>query len=202
MDARNHRTLPVPEALLLDRDGTVIEDRHYAAEPDQIVLLPGAASALARFARAGARLFLVSNQSGVGRGFFSEAAARACNERLAELLAAEGVRFTDMLFCPHAPEAGCACRKPGTGMWELLRARRDLDPARSIMIGDKPDDLRFGRAAGLAASVLVLTGKGRETAARLGLPDPVGCRVLDAPGADEPDAVAADLTAVADCLGL
>jgi D-glycero-D-manno-heptose 1,7-bisphosphate phosphatase len=186
--------------ILFDRDGTLIEDRHYLSDPAQVALLPGVAQALRRLSQ-GARLFVVSNQSGVGRGYFSLESVHACNARLAQLLAAHDLHFTDMLFCPHSPEDGCPCRKPRTGMWEELRERHGLHPAHTAMIGDKHDDVRFGLAAGLHA-VLVLTGKGREHAARLGLPQP------DAgfwtPGAasspDLPHALAVDLEAATEYL--
>lgn len=159
-------------SVFLDRDGTLIEDRHYLADPAGVVLLPGAAEALARFAGAGCGLFLVSNQSGVGRGFFSEADVRACQQRLNDLLAAEGVRLTEAVWCPHAPEAGCRCRKPLPGLWEGIAARRALDPRASVMIGDKTADIHFAFNAGFAAAVLVLTGKGENERRAAGWPAP------------------------------
>ena len=157
--------------ILLDRDGTLIEDRHYLSDPARVTLLPGVADALCRLSRAGCRLFVASNQSGVGRGYFDLESVHACNARLTQLLVAHDVHFTDMLLCPHSPEEGCACRKPRTGMWETLRGRHGLHAAHTAIIGDKHDDVRFGRAAGLC-TVLVLTGKGGDHAARLGLPLP------------------------------
>jgi D-glycero-D-manno-heptose 1,7-bisphosphate phosphatase len=187
--------------ILLDRDGTLIEDRHYPSDPAQIELLPGVAQTLRRLSQAGCRLFVVSNQSGVGRGYCSLESVHACNARLARLAAAHDVYFTDMLLCPHSPEEGCACRKPRTGMWDALRGRHDLHAARTVMIGDKRDDVSFGRAAELR-TVLVLTGKGRDHAARLGLPLPdVGFWTPNSPPPpDWPHAVAVDLAAAADFL--
>ena len=188
--------------ILFDRDGTLIEDRHYLSDPAQVTLLPGVAQALRRLALAACRLFVVSNQSGVGRGYFSLENAHACNARLAQLLAAHGVHFTDMLLCPHSPEDGCACRKPQTGMWDMLRERHGLHAAYTAMIGDKDDDVRFGRAAGLR-TILVLTGKGRDHAAALGLPlSDTGVWTPNAPlSPDQPHAVAATLAAAVDFLG-
>jgi len=187
--------------ILLDRDGTLIEDRGYLSDPAQVTLLPGVAQALRRLTQAGRRVFMVSNQSGIGRGYFSPEDARACNARLAQVLAAHDVYFTDMLLCPHSPEEDCACRKPRTGMWDALRARHGLDAAHTAMIGDKSDDIRFGRTAGLYA-ILVLTGEGRSHAAGLGLPLPdTGVWTPKAPPLpDQPHAVAADLAAAADFL--
>ncbi len=161
--------MPVFTSLLLDRDGTVIKDKHYLADPAGVELLPGVGDALAALARRGMRFFLLSNQSGVGRGMFAREAVLACNERLADLLAPFGVRFDDMLFCPHAPEDACLCRKPATGMWQELEQRHRLRADQCLMIGDKEEDMRFAAEAGLAARALVLTGKGMDTATRLGL---------------------------------
>lgn len=161
--------MPHITSLLLDRDGTVIKDKHYLHKPRGVALLPGVGEALGALASQGMRFFLVSNQSGVGRGMFPEEAVAACNARLAELLARYGVVLTDSVYCPHAPEENCACRKPGTGMWETLSARHSLDPACCLMAGDKVEDIRFGSAAGVALRILVLTGKGQDTAERCGL---------------------------------
>ena len=188
-------------AILCDRDGTLIEDRHYLSDPAQIKLLPGVEHALRRFTRAACRLFVVSNQSGVGRGYFNLESAHACNTRLARLLAAHDVHVTDMLLCPHGPEDGCACRKPLTGMWDVLRERHGLHAKHTAMIGDKRDDVRFGRAAGLR-TVLVLTGQGRDQATTLGLPLPDAgfWTPSEPPPPDSPHAVAADLAAAVDFL--
>lgn len=207
MRTDNHaRERRFPGAVLFDRDGTLVEDAGYASSPDQITLLPGVARALRRLQLAGARLFVVSNQSGVGRGRFGPEAVRACNARLAELLAGHGVGFDAMLFCPHAPEERCICRKPATGMWEELRATFGLCPKDTAMIGDKRADLDFGRAAGLAASVLVLTGRGEEEARALGLALPAsGFSAFSvpraaAPGPGLPHAAARDMEAAAEYL--
>ena len=156
-------------AVLFDRDGTVIFDRHYLSDPAGVELIPGTGEALARLGRAGIASYLVSNQSGIGRGYFPESAWYACQERLDELLAQKGAKLEDTRFCPHAPEVSCSCRKPGTGMWESLREAHGLDASACAMVGDKPEDLRFGINAGLAAAVLVLTGKGMKSAEKLGL---------------------------------
>ncbi len=162
--------MPRIEHLFLDRDGVVIEDRHYLADPDGVVLLPGVPQALAEARDVGVRLYLVSNQSGIGRGYFTREACLACQRRLEELLAEHGVRFADADFCPHAPEEGCACRKPGAGMWLGMAERHGLRPETCAMVGDKASDIAFARNCGFAAAVLVLTGKGAEQARQLGLP--------------------------------
>ena len=162
--------MPALTAVLLDRDGTVIHDRHYLSDPEGVELLPGAVQGLQLLRDAGAGLFLVTNQSGIGRGMFSEESYLACHARLEDLLRQEGLNLGDSAFCPHAPEQqGCACRKPQAGMWKRLRDAHALMPQTSAMIGDKLVDIAFGRNAGLAATVLVLTGKGEKEAATLGI---------------------------------
>ena len=160
--------------ILLDRDGTVIEDRHYLSDPAGVTPFPGAGEALAALAAAGCRLFLVTNQSGIGRGYFTLADLEACQQRLADLLAPFGVTFTDVAYCPHGPEADCHCRKPHTGMWETLRQRHGLDPAETVIIGDKRDDIGVATGASLGAGILVLTGKGADHARKMGVCASVG----------------------------
>lgn len=201
---RASTTIAFPGAVLLDRDGTVIEDRHYLADPSGVTLLPGAARGLAALAAAGARLFLVTNQSGIGRGNFAETDLHACNARLGDLLAEHGVSLADTAFCPHGPDDGCACRKPAPGMWLALRDRHGLCAAATAMVGDKPEDVAFGRDAGLGSVVLVLTGKGQAAARTLGVPVPEGDAAVREPDPadlasrpDWPHAVARDLAAAA-----
>ena len=190
------------EAVLLDRDGTIIFDKHYLSDPDGVELLPGAVEGLSVLSWAGLKLFLVSNQSGIGRGLFSEEAYAACHMRLLELLGENHVGLDDALYCPHTPEEPCSCRKPGTGMWETLRARHGLTPGRCAMVGDKEADIRFGKNAGLALTVLVLTGKGEAEAARLGIPKlgPGERFTFLEKNADHPDILARDLESAAAAL--
>lgn len=162
---------PVIKNVLCDRDGTIIYDRHYLADPAGVELLPGAAAGLRALAERGLRLFVVTNQSGIGRGFFSQADYLACQAKMAADLAESGVVLADSAFCPHAPGGdNCGCRKPDIGMWQELSARHGLKAEESAMIGDKLDDIRFARKAGLAAAILVLSGKGEKSALELGLP--------------------------------
>ena len=202
--------------VFLDRDGTIIEEKNYLCDPAQVELLPGAADALRLLTMHGARLFVVTNQSGIGRGYFSVDDYSRVAGRLSELLQAEGIALEGTAFCPHAPEEGCSCRKPGLGMWECLRSRFELSPEKSIMIGDKMDDIRFGLNGGFAASILVLTGYGLKTAAQYALdlpPQQKGkelgeagsaehlCRCLHQPGSYPlpagPHAIAGNLSAAA-----
>ncbi len=164
--------MPRSYTILLDRDGTLIEDRHYLSDPEGVALLPGVGEGLARLSHAGCNLFLVSNQSGIGRGYFSEDAVLACQQRLEILLRPYDVTFEDAVWCPHAPGEGCRCRKPLPGLWEQLRDRHGLDPRHCLMIGDKMDDLLFAANANLAAGLLVLTGKGTTRAQKIDITTP------------------------------
>jgi D-glycero-D-manno-heptose 1,7-bisphosphate phosphatase len=137
-------------ALMLDRDGTLIEDVGYPRDPARVVLLDGAAAAL-RAARArGFRLVIVSNQSGIARGIFTEREMHAVQARVDALFAACGVTFDGAYFCCHGPDEGCACRKPAPGL--LLQAAADLALSlpSSVMVGDKPSDIGAGAAVGCA----------------------------------------------------
>jgi len=150
--------------ILIDRDGTLIEDRDYLADPAGVQLFPGVAEAVAAVNRAGVPIALVSNQSGIGRGYFTEDDLAAVEGRVQALLAAAGGHLDGLYHCPHAPEAGCGCRKPAPAM--AIEAARDLglDLPRSFVIGDKRADVELGRAVD-ASAILVRTGYGREAEA-------------------------------------
>ena len=152
---------PAKPAVFLDRDGTINEEVEYLSDPGDLRLIAGAAGAIRLLNVAGMPAVVVSNQAGVGRGYFSEESVRAVNEELAKRLAAKGARLDAIYYCPHHPDEGCACRKPEPGM--LLQAAREqgLDLQRSYMVGDKVSDLDAGRRAG-CRTVLVLTGYGAE----------------------------------------
>ena len=187
--------------VFFDRDGTIVVDKHYLRDAAGLELIPGAGLALGRLAASGCKLFLVSNQSGVGRGFFPESACIECQHRLAELLRPYDANFLGMAYCPHAPEDCCNCRKPGLGMWRTLQQNHRLDPAACVMIGDKKEDIGFGLAAGFAACILVLTGHGRSQAELLGLPPLPPDRswtIFDDSAAGWPHILARDVVAAAD----
>lgn len=184
--------------VLLDRDGTVIKEKHYLRDPDKVELVPGAGDALAGLAARGARLFLVTNQSGIGRGYYNLEDFQAVQERMAALLAPYGVIFTDVSFCPHAPNEECRCRKPSPGQWETLAAKHGLDPAQTVMAGDNWSDIAFGLGLGLPLGILTLTGHGREASGRLGLPELTGDWMEISPRRpDQPHILARDLPAAA-----
>jgi D-glycero-D-manno-heptose 1,7-bisphosphate phosphatase len=151
-------------AVFLDRDGTVNEEVGYLSDLKKLRLLPGAGAAIRMLNEAGLKVVLVTNQSGVARGYFPESFVTETHELLTRMLALESARLDGIYYCPHHPKAGnsaytmdCDCRKPATGM--LDRAARDLeiDLGRSFMVGDKWSDVELGNRAG-ARSVLVRTG--------------------------------------------
>ncbi|NJB67404.1 D-glycero-D-manno-heptose 1,7-bisphosphate phosphatase [Desulfobaculum xiamenense] len=193
--------MQIIENVILDRDGTIIVDKHYLHDPAQIEFIPGATDGLARLHAAGIRLFVATNQSGIGRGYFTQADYLAVERRMNGLLASAGAPITGTAFCPHAPDTACDCRKPDIGMWKALAATHALNPQRTVMIGDKAADVRFGIDAGLAASILVLTGKGAGQLEKYGLSQPEGPWSETAPlRPGLPHYVARDLGAACDCI--
>lgn len=145
--------------VLLDRDGTINEEVGYVLDPAELRLLPGAAGAIRELSDLGLGLVVVTNQSPVGRGWITEERLHEIHARLRALLAAEGVRLDAIEHCPHLPDAGCSCRKPGTAMVERLASAFGFDPAEAFVVGDHAVDMALGRAVG-ARTVLVLTGHG------------------------------------------
>jgi D-glycero-D-manno-heptose 1,7-bisphosphate phosphatase len=156
----------VRPALFLDRDGVIVDEAEYLADPAALRLLPGAAEAIAEVSCQRIPVVVVTNQSGVARGYFPESRVAEIHEQLDRLLAGQGARITRYYYCPHHPTEGhppyrvdCSCRKPRPGM--LLQAARDLslDLRNSYLVGDKLSDLQAGAAAG-CRTVLVRTGYG------------------------------------------
>lgn len=149
--------------VILDRDGTIIVERHYLSDPDQVELIEGAAAGLRQLQTLGVGLVVITNQSAIGRGMFDETRLDAIHRRMDEVLQREGIRLNGVYVCPHRPDEGCACRKPKAGL--LKRAARELgvDVRRSFVIGDKSCDIELGRAVG-ATTFLVRTGYGAHFA--------------------------------------
>ncbi len=149
--------MSAPRPVILDRDGTIVVDRGYLDDPQQLQLLPGAAQGLRALHRAGHPLVVVTNQSGVGRGMFTLERLHAVNRRFCALLAEHGAPLAGLYFCPHRPEEGCDCRKPNTAL--LLEAATALgfEPAAAIVVGDKSSDIELGRRVG-ATTILVSGG--------------------------------------------
>jgi len=149
-------------AIFIDRDGTLIEERGFISDPRQVELIPGAAEALRLMSSMGFLRIVISNQSGVGRGYFDRDSVEAINRRLKELLAERGTGLDDVLYCPHAPDDDCMCRKPRPGLLLEASLRHSIDLKRSYMIGDRDSDIGAIASVG-GKGVLVLTGYGEET---------------------------------------
>jgi heptosyltransferase-2 len=143
--------------IFLDRDGTLNPDPGYIRLPDQFELFPGVAQALAKLVRAGARLIVVTNQSGIARGLFSIGDLEAIHAKLRRLLDEAGVSLDAIYVCPHHPDDSCECRKPNRGLIDRAVIERQVDLARSYLIGDQARDMELARRVG-ARSILVTTG--------------------------------------------
>jgi D-glycero-D-manno-heptose 1,7-bisphosphate phosphatase len=146
-------------AVFLDRDGTLIVEKNYLSDPNDVELITGAVEALKLLEAAGFTLILVTNQSAIGRGMFDEARLGEIHQRLEQILAADNLKLDGIYYCPHHPDDGCKCRKPATRM--VSRAERELGvvSGKSFMIGDNLSDIALARNIG-ATSLLVRTGYG------------------------------------------
>ena len=134
-------------AVFVDRDGTLCRHVPYLDEPSEVEPLPTVATGVRRLNETGVPVVIVTNQSGVGRGYFSERTLHRVNARLLADLAGQGARVTDCYYCPHHPDAGCDCRKPAAGLIETAAADHGLDPRASYVIGDRASDVTAGRRA-------------------------------------------------------
>jgi D-glycero-D-manno-heptose 1,7-bisphosphate phosphatase len=151
--------------VILDRDGVLnreADDAGYVREPAEFHWLPGALEGLAMLRRAGMRLSVATNQSGVGRGLMSLEQLAAVHARMRADASAHGGALDAVLFCPHAPGEGCSCRKPAPGLIQAAIARSGIAAGESLVVGDDRRDLEAAWRAGVAVA-LVRTGKGRQT---------------------------------------
>jgi D-glycero-D-manno-heptose 1,7-bisphosphate phosphatase len=144
----------VDKVIVLDRDGTLVIDRGYLADPDGLEFEEGAAEGVGWLYSHGFRLVVISNQSGVGRGYFPLERLQAMNARLHAMVAEAGARLEGIYCCPHEPGAGCPCRKPGLGLMTQAASDLGFDPASAVVVGDKESDIEFGRNA-RAATILI-----------------------------------------------
>lgn len=146
-------------AVFLDRDGVLIREVDYLRRAEQLRLMPGAARAVARLRRAGFKIIVVTNQSGVARGYLSRETLEAIHALMERRLLVRGARLDGLYYCPHHPRRGCPCRKPRTGMIKAAARRFGLNLKASYLVGDTTADVRTARNAGCRA-ILVRTGKG------------------------------------------
>ncbi len=197
---RRHLIDPAPKwqdqrhalpAIFLDRDGVINQEVHYLSKPEDMALIPGVGQAIARINAARVPVIVVTNQSGIARGYLNEDDLLVLHERMTQLLAAEGASVQGIYYSPFHPDGqdeyqkDSICRKPGPGM--IFAACEDfaIDLAESVLIGDKIADIDAGRAAGMK-TVLVRTGHGAQQA--------------DMPGASNADFIADDLPSAVDRL--
>jgi len=149
-------------AVFLDRDGTLIVEKNYLHKPEEVEIFPGAGAALKKLSDAGFKLIIVTNQSGIGRGYYTLADAERVNDRVCADLAPSGVRFEKIYIAPEAPDQPSRVRKPSPQFLFDARDEFDLNLAESYMVGDKLIDLECGWNAGVKKSILVRTGYGAE----------------------------------------
>jgi D-glycero-D-manno-heptose 1,7-bisphosphate phosphatase len=147
--------------VILDRDGTIVIDRGYLDDPEQLCFLPGAAEGLRSLSRRGHRIIVVTNQSGVGRGRLTLERMHEVNERFAQMVTNVGGTLDGIYCCPHRPEDDCDCRKPKSRL--VLDAARAIgfDPTNSIVIGDKSSDIELGRR--IRAVTMLVSDNGRAS---------------------------------------
>jgi len=186
-----HSDSAIPSsALFIDRDGTINQDSGYISTPNELKIYPFVAEALRLINKAGLKAIVVTNQSGVARGLYTESELGAIHDRMIGELQHEGARIDAIYYCPHHPDYGgkryrqtCGCRKPQPGMLHEAARAHNVDLARSWVIGDKASDMKLAANAG-ARGALVLTGYGSETLAHREQwpcePDLVADNLLDA----------------------
>lgn len=156
-----------PRLVILDRDGVINEDSDdYIKSLDEWRPIPGSIAAIARLSRAGYKIGVATNQSGIARGYFDEIALANMHAALCALVEDEGGQVDAICYCPHGPKDGCHCRKPAPGLLEQISAELQLPIAGAWYVGDTAKDLELGLAQG-CRSVLVRTGKGRQTESQL-----------------------------------
>ncbi len=177
---------PLRPAVFLDRDGTIAEEVGYLNHASRFRMFLFVAAAIHRLNEAGLPVIVVTNQSGVGRGYFPESLVHTVNELMTQQLAEKGAAIDAIYYCPHISAKNCSCRKPRTGMLDCAALEHALDLRRSFVVGDRYSDMELARNAG-ARSVLVRTGYGEGELTWHAAKWP-----------KQPDFVAEDLTQAAD----
>lgn len=171
------------KAVFLDRDGVINVDKGYVHRVQDFRFIPGSFRALRRLKAAGFLCVLITDQSGIGRGYYSKQDTERVHKHMQRCLARHGALLDEIYYCPHAPEAGCSCRKPKPGLVRQATKEHSIAPAKSYFVGDKRRDIQTGKNA-RCKTVLVLTGKAGKD-----------------PGFDvEPDFIAKDLKEAADLI--
>jgi len=143
------------KAVFFDRDGVINVDRGYVSVASEFAFMEGVFLTIRDLVRKGFFIVIVTNQSGIGRGYYSEADFRKLNGWMLNQFSENGISIGGVYYCPHAPEAGCSCRKPSPGMFLQAIQEHDIDPSCSWMLGDKDDDMIAARAAGVPNRVLL-----------------------------------------------
>ena len=141
-------------AVFVDRDGTICFDKHYLSDPNGLEFIPTVPEGIKRLNDANIPVIVVTNQSGIGRGYFTEETLVKIHERLRRMLADRSARFDDIFYCPHLPDSGCDCRKPGPGMLLQAKKKHGYDLSRSFVIGDRMMDIEMAHKV-KAAGILV-----------------------------------------------
>jgi histidinol-phosphate phosphatase family protein len=149
------------KAVFLDRDGTICEEVNYLSNIEQVKIYPGVFEAIAKLNKNDLKVIIITNQSGVARGYFTLKSLLDVNDYIVSELKKNGAIIDAIYFCPHHPDSQCGCRKPKTGLIEKAAHDNDLDLSASFMVGDKLIDVETGKRAG-CRTVLVLTGYGRK----------------------------------------
>lgn len=170
-------TVVSDKVVILDRDGTLVFDRGYMDDPALLEFEPCAADALKWWHEHGYRLVVITNQSGVGRGFLSVERLEEMNVRLHAMVEALGVRLERIYYCPHRPDAGCNCRKPALGLLRQAASDLGFNPRRTVVIGDKESDIEFGQCAGAKT---ILIAEDSSTVTMRTQPDMVSSNLLEA----------------------
>jgi histidinol-phosphate phosphatase family protein len=172
------------KAIFIDRDGTLIKEKDFLSDPDYVEPETGSLEAIRTANRAGYRVIVLSNQSGVARGYFPEHRVRQVNERVRSIFEAAGARIDDILYCPHHPDGEvteyaheCTCRKPAPGMVETACRKHNLNPFRSFFIGDRLSDITLGHVTG-GRAILVRTGYGRRAEETIKSDDKTGPEII------------------------
>ena len=135
--------MELPAIVFLDRDGTIVEDTHFISRPEDVRLLPGAAEGIARLNQAGIPVVVVTNQSGIGRGYFTVADYQRVTDTITGELAKAGARVDAVYYCPHAPSNSepCPCRKPGTALFDEALGKFGIPGSRAAFVGDRVRDV-------------------------------------------------------------